>query len=147
MALSEKLPLYQQTVDFQRSIMIHFTQIRNLHKHTLGTHVYDAALTLTLMIRRANRCVNEPMKKVAILEDYIDTVEDIGSALRLAHDTGIINDKAHALMSGKIPYLCKQATSWRNKTMASISAPSGTGREQVFKGCSVDTSEGETTYE
>lgn len=140
MALSEQLPIYRKTVDFQKSVMIHFTQIKKLHKHMLGAYVYKASLSLALMIRKANRCVDNPHKKAAVLEEYIDTLEDIGNALRLAHDTGIIDDKAHAIMSDQIPSLCKQATSWRNKTLAGIPATEQrAGREQVIKGYPVDT--------
>lgn len=113
--LVQQLPIYNKTRMFARDFIFAYEKMRNLHKHRLGAFVYDRTLRLAWYLKKANRHVNDDAARNGYIEDYLDELDTIANALRLAFDCRIIDVGTHSRFGDQIAEMGKQATAWKNK--------------------------------
>ena len=100
---------------FVRDYIIVYEKMRNLHKHRIGAFIYDKALSLAWYLKKANRYVYDDAMRVSYIEDYLDELDSVSNAIRLAHECRVIDTKTHARLSDVVVELGRQATAWKNK--------------------------------
>lgn len=113
--LVQQLPIYNRTRMFVRDYILVFERMKNLHKHRIGAFIYDKALGLSWYLKKANRFVYDDASRVSYIEDYLDELDSVGNAIRLAYECRVIDTKTHARLSEHVVDLGRQATAWKNK--------------------------------
>ena len=141
MAQAQNLPIYRRTSEFIIAYIKVYENMRNLHKYRMGAYIYDNLVRLPWFVKKANRYVDE--RRQTYIEDYLDELENIGNALRICHDTRMIDSRAHARLAEYVVELGKQANAWK-RCRAGLSVGTPSDRDAVIKGCPVETREGPT---
>lgn len=119
MAVSQ-LPIYNHTRQFIEEYIRVYERIKKLHKYHIGSYIYDKALLLPMLIKKADRAKEDAAVRISFLEDYLDELECVGNGIRIAMDVSVIDHKAHARLSEQLVGLTKEATAWKGKTEARV---------------------------
>lgn len=111
--LAKDLPIYKDTYLFVRQYIEYYEQMKVLHKHTLGKHIYDISLNLFTQIERANREYDDQSARMRYLNEYQILLDDISTLIRLACDVHAMSVKHHSVLSSMIVILGKQVNGMR----------------------------------
>jgi hypothetical protein len=109
MALYDELPVFKASYDLLPEIFRFTSNFTREYKFTVGEKLKNEALTLIVLVYRANSSRN----KIEIIQEARDKIEMIRLLIRLLKDLKQISLNGFVMINKKIESVSKQLSGWQ----------------------------------
>jgi len=106
----ERLIIYRKLYDFVLWLYPLINRIPQSHRQILGKHVESLAISLLLLIIKANRA-RGPSRRV-LQQNISSELDQLRILIRLTKDLRFISVKQYAFAAGKLNEIGRMLTAW-----------------------------------